>query len=134
MSDDARAAAELRLWARYGRNGTIGHHGDCNIYAADCPFCDCGLLHDLVPLSEPQRLYPRYSEDEAMHHAAASLRAENARLRERLKWAIGTLEVLDEIAADPDDPGTAIPAFIAECRAALSPPAATTTRDGSNDA
>lgn len=43
--------------------GKIVHHADCLIYSKDV--CNCGLLHDLEPLSEDiiLKLYPEYYQD-----------------------------------------------------------------------
>jgi len=41
--------------------GAVVHYGDCLIY--ECKICSCGLLSDLSVLSEPNAIYPRFSEE-----------------------------------------------------------------------
>ena len=39
------------------------HWGDCNIYRADYPYCDCGLMRQLMSEDNPSELYPNYDRD-----------------------------------------------------------------------
>ena len=43
----------------------VCHFGDCNFHNAHFPFCDCGLMRDLVPLEHSLALYlyPKFDED-----------------------------------------------------------------------
>jgi hypothetical protein len=62
------------LRARYLRNttakrdGALGHHGDCLIYGAGTPICNCGLLHDLdvIAPDQAESFYPKYHEDKRL--------------------------------------------------------------------
>ena len=55
--------------------GKIVHDGDCNIYAADRPFCGCGLLHMLQRLDYPfvNILYPKFDYDLHLQHTGKKL-------------------------------------------------------------
>lgn len=51
------------------------HDGDCRIYQAWCPFCSCGLLHDLAPISashDVDDLLPGYEKQHAEQALAQS--------------------------------------------------------------
>ncbi len=58
-----------RIENRYKREVISGsricHFGDCNIYNADFPFCDCGLICDLTPMDHSLALYlyPDFDKD-----------------------------------------------------------------------
>jgi hypothetical protein len=48
MEDDVREEIERRYRRKVIAHpeGIITHHGDCQIYRAIKPICNCGLLHD----------------------------------------------------------------------------------------
>jgi hypothetical protein len=45
--------------------GAIVHHGDCSIHRVNV--CDCGLLHNLRPLSFPEKFYESYWDEVCQH-------------------------------------------------------------------
>lgn len=60
--------AEVKLMERYFRKtpahpeGSITHHGDCDIYILKT--CSCGLRHDLMPVPHlVEKLYPLHWEE-----------------------------------------------------------------------
>lgn len=56
-----------RINVRYFRKVIAGHgifhHGDCRVFDSD--ICTCGLLHDLMVLNEPDKLYKDYYKEAA---------------------------------------------------------------------
>lgn len=64
-------SSEERVKKRYFRkvmahpDGAIVHHGDC--YYWDRHICTCGLLHDLMPMSEPEKIYSKFWEESGKH-------------------------------------------------------------------
>lgn len=57
-----------RIYLRYYRKtqaspeGTIVHHGDCNIW--NISICTCGLIHDLMPIDNKEEFYPDFHKEE----------------------------------------------------------------------
>ena len=67
VKNQNEAWKEYKIRCRYFRKVIAGygiwHHGDCRIFDSD--ICTCGLLHDLMPLSGPDTLYPKYYKESA---------------------------------------------------------------------
>lgn len=94
----------------------ILHYGDCNIYAADKPFCSCGLLHWLryMDYTLVGIIYPRFENDCWLEATGRKRRRQTKKQREEQKSALEILESvfgplnkerpsLEEIKMDYDD-------------------------------
>lgn len=85
-------------YRRYGEL-KISHFGDCRIYKAIKPYCSCGLVHDLMPLSFPEVIFPKFYEDMAI---SDGLDEEEYK---QLKIDPGIKDTIKEVFGDPQDPG-----------------------------
>ena len=54
--------------------GAIVHHGDCWVFSTGV--CTCGLLHDLLVIPKPERLYPRYLKEQGKQWYALHILSE----------------------------------------------------------
>lgn len=82
--------AEAQLMQRYFRKtpanpeGAICHHGDCDIFSIK--ICTCGLLHDLIPVTDlVERLYPLYWAESGRYDEARSSIMNKSRNKKRKK-------------------------------------------------
>jgi len=62
------------------------HFGDCKIYRANKPFCDCGLLHDLqhIGFDLAKIIYTPYEKDLAKEEGAKKLTAKERKETEQI--------------------------------------------------
>lgn len=69
----------------------ILHYGDCEIYAADRPFCSCGLLHQLnyLDYTLAKIIYPKFEDDNYLQ--ASGIKRPKARVSKK------TLKMLEKV-------------------------------------
>lgn len=58
-------AIRKRYLRKIVNKDSIHHHGDCHFWEAK--ICTCGLLHDLIVLDDPEKLYRRVFAEHAAH-------------------------------------------------------------------
>lgn len=72
--EEALVEIPSKLFLRFHRKtqadplGTLTHHGDCETYRVK--ICTCGLLHDLRPVKNANKIYPKFDEELGQHEQA----------------------------------------------------------------
>jgi hypothetical protein len=101
-----------KIIARYfvSSRKAILHHGDCDIYRADRPFCGCGLIHDLnyLDFTLAEIVYPKFMDDAYLQQHGKKKRRNKKKDAEciaLLESVFGKIEppCLEDIKLDYDD-------------------------------